>query len=266
MHRGEIPCYLADMPSRRVGILFGGRSTEHEVSVNSAMTVFQALDTSRYTPVLVGLDHDGSWRVAESDVALTPETVFPSSAAPTVTPLLRPAWGLDFVTSEGRSALAGPLDVVFPIIHGRGGEDGSLQGLLDIAELPYVGPSVLASALCMDKTATKRVLRDAGIPVVQSLESSRHALLKSSEALIRSVESAFDYPVFAKPSKTGSSVGVYKARNRAELEQAIRDAARFDLDVIVEQGIAAREVECAVLGGHNPEASCLGEIIPDREF
>ena len=254
------------MPTRRVGILFGGRSTEHEVSVNSATTIFNALDPARYTPVLVGLDHDGTWRVAESDVALTPQTVFPSSAAPQVTPLLRRDWGLDFVTRDGRSALAAPLDCVFPIIHGRGGEDGSLQGLLEVAEIPYVGPSVLASALCMDKTATKRVLRDAGIPVVPSLESPRSALLKSADPLVRSVESAFAYPVFVKPAKTGSSVGVHKARNRGELEQAIRDATRFDLDVLVEQGLSAREIECAVLGGHEPQASCLGEIIPDSEF
>jgi D-alanine-D-alanine ligase len=245
--------------------MFGGRSTEHEVSVVSATTVLKALDPARYSPVLLGLDQDGSWRVAEPELELLPETVFTSSDAVRVYPTLRDT--LRFAAGDGQDAAAAPIDVIFPIIHGRGGEDGSLQGLLEMAEIAYVGSSVLGTALCMDKTLTKRALRDAGVPVLPSLEASRHDLLVDPEPLIRSVEESFDgYPVFVKPSKTGSSVGVHRATSRVHLAECIKDAARYDLDVLVEPDAAAREVECAVLGGHDPQCSVLGEIQSAHDF
>lgn len=253
------------MPKLRVGIVFGGRSTEHEVSVTSATTILKGLDPARYAPVLIGVDHEGRWHVAETEHQLLPEGVFASSAAVATFPSA--GAGLDLrEIRDGDNALQAPLDAIFPIIHGRGGEDGSLQGLLELADVPYVGPGVSNSALCMDKTLTKRVLRDAGVPVVPSREASRHELLRDSDAFVQVVEQEFGYPVFVKPSNTGSSVGITKAHTRADLLESIHIAARYDFNVLVEPALSAREIECAVLGGHAPEASVLGEIISAREF
>lgn len=253
------------MAKLRVGIVFGGRSTEHEVSVVSATTVLQALDPSRYVPVLLGIDHLGRWRIAEPEAQLLPEAVFSSEESVHAFPTLTET--LDFQARRaGMNALGAPLDVLFPIVHGRGGEDGVLQGLFELAGLPYVGAGVLASAVCMDKTITKRVLRDAGIPVLDSLEAPREALLRDTDPFIRRVEHAFDYPVFVKPTNTGSSVGVLKAKGRTHLHECIKEAARYDRQVLVEPSCDAREVECAVLGGHEPQASVLGEIVSANEF
>ncbi len=254
------------MPKLRVGILFGGRSTEHEVSVVSATTVMKALDPGRYVPVLIGLDQDGTWRVAEPEHELLPESVFTSDDAVQCFPGLRET--LAFYGRDGaEEALATPLDVVFPIVHGRDGEDGSLQGLLELARIPYVGAGVLGAALCMDKTLTKRALRDAGLPVLPSLETSRQAALRNPDDLAGAAEELFpSYPLFVKPTNTGSSVGVKKATSRVHLKECIKEAARYDLDVMVEQAADAREIECAVLGGHDPQASVLGEIISANDF
>jgi D-alanine-D-alanine ligase len=244
----------------RVALLFGGISTEHEVSVTSATTILQALDPARYSPILIGLDHEGQWRVLEG-ADLPPEAVFDSDRTTRAFPTLRD--GLEFVKDGGGEALSRGLDVVFPIIHGRGGEDGSLQGMLEVCGVPYVGAGVMATALCMDKTLTKRVLRDAGIPVLPSHEAPRHA---DPEELIARVERDFEYPVFVKPANTGSSVGVVRAADRSELVRGIAEAARYDHWVLVEPAADAREVECAVLGGHEPEGSMLGEIGHRGEF
>jgi len=253
------------MAKLRVGIVFGGRSTEHEVSVTSATTILQALDPSRYVPVLIGVGHEGSWHVAEPESRLLPEAVIGSAKARTSFAGLRA--GLELLTrDDARPALAEPLDAVFPIIHGRGGEDGSLQGLLELAGIPYVGCGVLATALCMDKVLQKAVLRDAGLPVVPCREISRHTAHHSTSAFVDAVEEAFAYPLFVKPTNTGSSVGVSKVRSRAHLVNAIKEAARYDHDVLVEPGVDAREIECAVLGGHAPQASVLGEIRYASEF
>ncbi len=257
---------LSAVLKMRVGILFGGRSTEHEVSVLSATTVLKALDPARYAPVLIGVDQDGSWRVAEPDLSLLPETVFTSDEAVRVFPSLRDR--LAFLAGDGaEDALAAPLDVVFPIIHGRGGEDGSLQGLLELSKVPYVGAGVLSAAICMDKMLTKRALRDAGIPVLPCVETSRHRALVDSDPLADEVEREFpDYPVFVKPTNTGSSVGVKKATSRVHLKECVKEAARYDLDVLVEPAANARVIECAVLGGHDPQASVLGEILSANDF
>ncbi len=257
---------LSPVPKMRVGILFGGRSTEHEVSVLSATTVLKALDPARYAPVLIGVDQDGSWRVAEPDLSLLPETVFTSDESVRVFPSLRD--GLAFLASDGGDdALTAPLDVAFPIIHGRGGEDGSLQGMLEMAGIPYVGAGVLATSICMDKALTKRALRDAGIPVLPCVETSRAAALRDPEPLVDAVEREFGgYPVFVKPTRTGSSVGVRKATSRVHLKECVKEAARYDLDVLVEPAANAREIECSVLGGHDPQSSVLGEIRSANEF
>jgi D-alanine-D-alanine ligase len=248
----------------RVGIVFGGRSTEHEVSVTSATTVFQAMDPARYAPVLLGIDHDGVWRVAEPELALLPEGVFDCADAPRARPAV--GAGLELLRPDGRPALAAPLDAVFPIVHGRGGEDGSLQGLLELAGVPYVGPGVAASALCMDKALSKRVLRDAGLPVVPALEAPHAELLADPGPFVARAIAAYGLPVFVKPSNTGSSVGVEKARGEGALRAALQRAARYDHHVLVEPAIDAREIEVAVLGDDAPQASVAGEITYAADF
>jgi D-alanine-D-alanine ligase len=246
----------------RVGVLFGGRSTEHEVSVTSATNIFHALDPARYERVLIAIDHDGGWWLADVESDLLPEGVAGSSAAVPVVP--RIGRRFDLVARDG--TLGPELDVIFPIVHGRFGEDGTLQGLLELAGVPYVGSGVLGSAACMDKVVSKRILRDAGIPVVPCIEVTRRELLRDPEPTIERVEARFEYPVFAKPVNTGSSVGVGRACTAAELRAVLRDAARYDRRVLVEPGLDAREIECAVLGGHEPEASLPGEIHTRRDF
>ncbi|HTO52280.1 MAG TPA: D-alanine--D-alanine ligase family protein [Myxococcota bacterium] len=253
------------MSKPRVGILFGGRSTEHEVSVASATAISNALDRKRYAPVLIGVAHDGVWHVAEADSGHTPGSVI--GAADTRQSFAGLRAGLELLRREdARPALAEKLDVVFPIIHGRGGEDGSLQGMLELAEIPYVGCGVLATALCMDKALAKALLRDAGIPVIPYREISRHEALLSTSEFENELEGAFPYPLFVKPTNTGSSIGVQKVRTRSHLHHAIKEAARYDHDVLVEPGVDAREIECAVLGGHAPQASQLGEVRYAAEF
>jgi D-alanine-D-alanine ligase len=255
---------LCAMSKLRVGLLFGGRSTEHEVSVVSATTIAQALDPARYVPVLIGIDHDGGWHVAEPDLELLPGAVIEHPRARRAYPQLRT--GLELVDASGRSALAASLDAVFPIVHGRGGEDGSLQGLLEMAGVPYVGAGVLATALCMDKAQTKAVLSNAGLPVVPCLAAASAEVRRDPQPFAERVEREFGFPLFAKPVNTGSSVGVSKAHTRAQLHLALKEAARYDADVLVEPGIQAREIECAVLGGRDPQGSVLGEITYPGEF
>ncbi|MGH2897203.1 MAG: D-alanine--D-alanine ligase family protein, partial [Solirubrobacteraceae bacterium] len=209
--------------------------------------------------------HDGRWHVAEHELELLPESVVGNAEAQTSFAGLRE--GLELLRcDDARPVLSAPLDVVFPIIHGRGGEDGTLQGMLELAGVPYVGCGVLSTALCMDKALTKSVLRDADVPVVPCREISRHEAQRSTSAFIEAVEEAFPYPVFVKPTNTGSSVGVHKVRSRAHFVSAIKDASRYDHDILVEPGIDAREIECAILGGFDPQASVLGEIRYASEF
>lgn len=246
-----------------MGIIFGGRSTEHEVSTVSATTVLSAIDPARYTPVLIGVANDGGWYVAETESSLLPEAVFGHPDAERVEPVLGDR--LRFLDASDQR-LDRRLDVIFPIVHGRGGEDGSLQGLLDLANVPYVGTGVLASATCMDKLVSKRILRDAGLPVLPAVELNSSAVRHDPRRLVQRAETAFPYPVFVKPTCTGSSVGVFKASDAAALERAIVSASAYDTHVLVEPAVEAREIECAVLGGHQPEASVLGEIVSRNEF
>lgn len=248
-----------------IGILFGGRSTEHEVSIASATTIFHAMDSALFVPIPIGIDHDGVWHVADAVPGPPPRDLFASGAAIPSHPALHD--GLTLLrTRDGTPALATPLDAVFPIIHGRGGEDGSLQGLLELSEVPYVGSDVRSTALCMDKVLAKSVLRAAGIPTVPSLHATAHAIAIDTSVFVAEVERVFGYPVFVKPANTGSSVGVSKARSRSELGPALEEAAQYDLDILVERAIDAREIECAVLGGYDPLSSPMGEILIQGEF
>jgi D-alanine-D-alanine ligase len=256
--------------------VYGGRSVEHEVSLISARAIMQALDPARYDVVPIGITRQGRWVIGKAHCALPPD--------PSVRGLVRlrdgaearalpAARGRSALKAGGRSArgaagegLRGRLDVVFPVVHGTGGEDGSLQGLLELAGLPYVGAGVLGSALGMDKALMKVAFAQAGLPIVDHRVIRSSDLRTDRERFIRTVESAFGYPCFVKPANGGSSVGVSKARDVRGLADAIGLAARYDRKVIVERAIDAREIECSVLGNDRPEASVPGEIVPANEF
>jgi len=246
----------------RVGVIFGGRSVEHEVSLVSARAVMKALDPARYEVVPIGITRQGRWVTGKTSRAIPPD---PSVRG--LVPLRgRTSGAIRRSPRERRRANPGRLDVVFPIVHGAGGEDGSLQGVLDLADIPYVGAGVLGSALGMDKATMKALFRDAGLPIVDYQVIRRPDLDRDIEGVATGAEQAFGYPCFVKPSNGGSSVGVSKAHDRRELLKGLRLAARYDRKIIIERAIAAREVECSVLGNDEPEVSIVGEIIPAHEF
>jgi D-alanine-D-alanine ligase len=242
----------------RVGIVYGGRSVEHEVSINSATSILQALDPSRYDVSLIAISHDGRWHIGGPK--MLPAAVV---AAPEVTLPAIP--GQRTLVSAESGKPAAQLDVIVPIVHGTGGEDGCLQGFLELAGVPYVGAGVLGSAIQMDKDVTKRLLAAAGIPVVPWVTLRKHEL-GMLDVIVERLATEIGLPCFVKPANTGSSVGISKVKTRAELAPALREAFRYDEKVLVEQGVNAREVEIAVLGNERPEASVPGEIVPHKEW
>ncbi len=249
------------MSKIRVGLLYGGRSVEHEVSIVSATSIRKALDPKRFEILPIGVDHDGRFHLGNSTASLQeglkgPEVwIHPAPSAPTL-----------FCPSDGRQF---DLDVFFPIIHGTGGEDGILQGLLELSGIPYVGSGVASSAIQMDKDFTKRLLEKGGIPVVPWITVTRHEIVShqiQSMNLDARVEQELGLPVFVKPASLGSSVGISKVKSCAELHAALQLAAKFDTKILIERGIDAREIEVAVLGNDAPQASIPGEIRPKSEF
>src|SRR6202795_3016690 len=245
----------------RVGILFGGRSGEHEVSLASAASVIRGLDPDKYEAVPIGISKEGHWLVGTGAQKMLPEVLkggqrVMMNADPTDAALVR----LDGSGGGQR------LDFVFPVIHGTFGEDGTIQGLLDLAGLPFVGSGVLGSAIGMDKDVAKRLLQVAKIPVVPWITVQRHEWGANAEAIQNVIEDAFSYPVFVKPATLGSSVGMTKVHGREELAPAITLAAEFAMKILVEKSVTAREIEVSVLGNHEPKASIPGEIVPHREF
>lgn len=255
----------------RLGILFGGRSGEHEVSLVSAASVIKALDPAKYEVVPIGITRDGRWRLgrAPGRLAEQPERwlaavldqgqTVTASADPTAPDLMPVARGL---TRPARAR----VDVIFPVLHGTFGEDGTVQGLLELADIPYVGAGVLASAAGMDKDAMKRLFRDAGLPVVEWLLVLRSDWERNPQASSRRITQELGYPLFVKPANLGSSVGISKVRAPRELNAAVGLAARYDRKIVVERGLDAREIECSVLGNDRPIASVPGEVIPVNEF
>lgn len=250
---------------KRLGIIFGGKSVEHEVSLQSARNVFAAVDPAKFDVVLIGIDHAGRWSVC--DTALLRDSTNPTAALPAADE----DHSLVFVPGDERHALqkaVAPgglpeLDVIFPLVHGTGGEDGTLQGLLKMANVPFVGAGVLGSAVSMDKDVTKRLLREAGIPVVPSVTLNRRTAV---QATFDSLAAKLQAPFFVKPANAGSSVGVSKVHDAPEWPTARDLALRYDHKLLVETLIRGREIEVAVLGHDDPEASVPGEIIPQREF
>ena len=257
------------MSKLRVGVVFGGRSGEHEVSLASAASVLGAIDRDRYEVVPMGIAKDGHWLVggdplralAEASgvrLALPPG---PATGAPAETGLARVA------TAGGLPAgTAARLDVVFPVLHGPYGEDGTVQGLLELADLPYVGAGVLASAVGMDKATMKAVFRAHGLPIVPHLVVLRHEWAGDPDAIAGRVAGELGYPCFVKPSNLGSSVGISKIRAAGDLAAGVVAALAHDRKILIERGVAAREIEVSVLGNDRPEASVPGEILPGKEW
>jgi D-alanine-D-alanine ligase len=245
----------------RVGILFGGRSGEHEVSLASAASVIRGLDPDKYDAVPIGITKEGHWLISAGAQKMLPEVLrggqrVMMTADPTDAALVR----LDGSGGGQR------VDVVFPVMHGTFGEDGTIQGLLDLAGLPFVGAGVLGSAIGMDKDVAKRLLQAAKIAVVPWITVQRADWEREPKEIQRAIEKKFKYPVFVKPATLGSSVGMTKVHSRAELAPALNLAAEFAMKILVERAMVAREIEVSVLGNSDPKASIPGEIVPHREF
>jgi D-alanine-D-alanine ligase len=251
------------MAKLKVGIIFGGRSGEHEVSIVSATSIAQALDKNKYEITLIGIDKTGRWTLPDAQKIL-------QSPLSTVRELKlaneKKTVSLPMHAAGGGASSGQKFDVILPILHGTFGEDGTIQGLLELSNIPYLGSGVLGSALAMDKDAAKRLFQAAGIPVVPWLTLRKHEFAKNAEQLLSQIENKFSYPVFVKPANMGSSVGVHKIKNRDEALEKIKDAFQYDTKVLIEKAVSARELEVSILGNHQPRASIVGEIIPTHEF
>ncbi|MDR3247423.1 MAG: D-alanine--D-alanine ligase [Treponema sp.] len=252
-----------------VGIIFGGKSAEHEVSLQSAKNVYDAIDRTRYNPVLIGIDKSGRWLLNEGSRFLlnadNPKEIRLNDSGDQVALVPRSKGAISLLKAGTAGATAdGPpvLDVVFPILHGPFGEDGTVQGLLKLADLPFVGAGVLGSAVGMDKDVMKRLLRDAGIPIGKFLALHSHERVPP----YREVTDLLGAPVFIKPANMGSSVGICKVHNEEEYQSAIAEAFRYDRKIVIEEFIKGRELECAVLGNEEVIASVPGEVISRHEF
>ena len=250
----------------RIGVLFGGRSGEHEVSLQSAQAVMRNLTAAGHEVVPIGITKEGRWLVSGDPMRALSSGSPSGERLATLLPEPGHAGLLALRDSAADESASGPIDVVFPVLHGTFGEDGTVQGLLELADVPYVGSGVAASAVAMDKVLQKTICRGLGLPVVDWVTCTRQRLERQPEAVLDEVESTLGYPCFTKPANLGSSVGVRKAKDRAGLHVGLAEAARFDAKLIVERGVDARELECAVLGNDDPVASCVGEIVPNAEF
>jgi D-alanine-D-alanine ligase len=285
------------MKKLRVGILFGGRSGEHEVSLLSAASVLNAIDKDKYDVVPIGITKDGRWLTAgdaenlltgklvieprhlrAGDPDTTPSAAVLAQGASVVVPpepVHRESGLVPFQTDAAllrrASDRAINVDVIFPVLHGTFGEDGTIQGLLELADIAYVGAGVLGSAAGMDKDIMKSLFIAAGLPIVKHVTIMRSAWESNPKKVEKLVSSKLKYPVFVKPANLGSSVGISKAHDRKELAPAMEEAAKYDRKIVIEQGVGgkkgkAREIECSVLGNDNPSSSVPGEIVPGKEF
>lgn len=252
-----------DYPNKkiRVAVLFGGKSAEHEVSIQSAKNVVDSLDKHKYEIVLIGIDKKGDWHVCPPqyllDSSFDHQKSLPSNGK------------VSFVTkSEGNNLIPiagqdqiGSIDVVFPVLHGPYGEDGSIQGLLKVANVPFVGSGVLGSAVGMDKDVMKRLLKSSDLPVADFMVFRKGEKIDFDE-----IEKQLGLPFFLKPANLGSSIGVSKIKNKEQFEKSLEEAFLYDTKIIIEKFVKCRELECAVLGNNDPRASIVGEIIPTHEF
>jgi len=250
----------------RVAVLFGGRSGEHEVSLVSADSIIQNLDRSRYEVVPIGITKEGQWLLEGDPLGTLREGRTGNSCQPA---LLRPAdeaGGPATHTALSSSNMPLVVDVVFPVLHGPFGEDGTVQGLLEMAGVPYVGGGVLASAAGMDKAIMRALFKERALPMVDHVVVLRREWEADPEGTMDRIERALGYPSFTKPANLGSSVGISRAVDRSGLAKALAEASKYDRKLVVEQGIRCREIECSVLGNDDPEASVPGEIVPCNDF
>ena len=253
----------------KIGVLYGGRSGEHNVSLCSAASVVSALDKNKYEVIAIGIDRDGRWYVQDK-----PEIVPDKDFGQILSLKKRGIWLVNHFEQENKLHIYNIenkneeviVDIVFPVLHGTYGEDGTLQGLLELAMVPYVGADVAGSAVGMDKDIAKRLLSQAGIPVVPSITISKHLWQENPGIIIQDALSKLGMTLFVKPLCTGSSVGIKKVKSKELLPEAINFAFQFDTRIMIEKAIDCREIECAVLGNENPAASILGEITPNHEF
>lgn len=252
----------------RIAVLFGGRSGEHEVSLMSAQSVLSVLDPDKYEVYQVGITHEGAWLTGEHarDLMekgklenLTQCAILPDPSRPGL-------YGYHETSSGPAMELITPLDVVFPVLHGTYGEDGTLQGLLELTDLAYVGAGVTGSSVGMDKGVFKDVMRANQIPTVESIIVLRSEIEQNIENVIDRAEQVAAYPLFIKPANLGSSVGISKCNNRSDLGEGLMEAAAYDRRVLIERGVNAHEIEVSVLGNDLPQASVPGEVLPSREF
>jgi D-alanine-D-alanine ligase len=247
----------------RVGVLFGGRSGEHEVSLNSANSILNALDREKYEIVPIGITKQGSWLLGADPAKILAEGKFDGELIPAT---LVPDPNTNKLLSLSDGADLAEIDVIIPVLHGTYGEDGTVQGLFELANIPYVGAGVLGSATGMDKIVMKSVFAAAGLPQARYVGLLRKEWEQAQENVLMTVEQELGYPCFVKPANLGSSVGISKAHNREELTRAINVACEYDRRIVVEEFIDGREIEVGVLGNDEPKVSVLGEIVPCNEF
>ena len=253
----------------RVGLIFGGRSGEHEVSFCSASSIIKAINKDKYTVVPIGITKEGRWiSPQDSELALRSGKIEGKS---TVILLNDPSGNALIRTTNNQRSDKSPalerVDVIFPALHGPYGEDGTVQGLLEVANIPYVGAGVAASAISMDKDLMKTIFQQRGLPILKWMTIRRKEWQKDKEKILSSIENGFEYPLFVKPTNLGSSVGITKVHKKEELEGAIDLASSYDRKILIEEGLEeVREVECGVLGNDEPRASVAGEVRPAGEF
>lgn len=233
----------------RIGVFFGGKSSEHEISLLSAETVINAIDGEKHKVIPIGITREGKWKILNGDFGDIADGKWEEKSRPIS--VNKACEGIDFA---------------FPILHGPFGEDGRIQGLFETMNIPYAGSSVMSSALCMDKAFAKEIFKQNGIPTVDSLLVTKRLIFEDMELVIRRCQDRFRYPVFVKPANLGSSLGISKAGDKFQLKAALRLAAQYDRRVLVEQGVDAREIECAIIGNDQPVTSGLGEISATHDF
>jgi D-alanine-D-alanine ligase len=253
----------------KVGIIFGGRSGEHEVSFCSASSIMKAINRDKYTVVPIGITKEGRWiSPQESALALQSGRIEGKSTVILVNnPSGKSLISIDNHQEFKKETWEGKLDVIFPVLHGPYGEDGTIQGLLELADIPYVGAGVAASAVSMDKELMKTIFKQKSLPVLKWLTIKRKDWQKDKEEILSLIQNTFEYPLFVKPTNLGSSVGITKVHRKEELEKAIDLASSYDRKILIEEGLeGAREIECSVLGNDEPQTSVVGEVKPAGEF
>jgi D-alanine-D-alanine ligase len=252
----------------KVGVLFGGRSGEHEVSLMSARSVIKALNPEKYEVVQIGINHDGAWLIGDNILEAMSRGQDKDHVTVTLLPDPNRCGLYKILSDQDREIFekVAEIDVVFSVLHGTFGEDGTVQGLLELSGLAYVGSGVLGSSLGMDKGVFRDVMKANGIPAVKTLVVFRSEIEQSIEEVIERAEVLSPYPLFTKPANLGSSVGISKCHNRSDLLEGLLEAARYDRRILIEKGVNAREIEVSVLGNEKPVASVPGEVVPASEF